>query len=86
MLPGLVAPNFPKIPFQPYTVLTLFKANDRCHCVHPVGTGPTKEDSLRGVEDQGSHTLLVIGENSFCLASMQVPEPDGTIMAACHHL
>ena len=44
------------------------------------------EDSLGGMEDQGSHTLLVISENSFRLASSQVPEPDGTIMAACHHL
>ena len=32
---------------------------------------PNQDDSLRGMEDQGSHTLLVIGENSFCLASMQ---------------
>ena len=27
---------------------------------------PTREGSLRGTEDQGLHTLLVIGENSFC--------------------
>ena len=50
---------------------------------HPPAGG---EDSLGGMEDQGSHTLLVVGENSFRLASSQVPEPDGTIMAACHHL
>ena len=61
----------------------LFTTTQGVEDVECLGGG---EDSLGGMEDQGSHTLLVVGENSFRLASSQVPEPDGTIMAACHHL
>ena len=38
------------------------------------------------MENESSHALLVVGENSFCLASSQVPQPDSAIMAACHNL